>query len=107
MTTRWRYEIEARAEVLSATRYYNAQRRDLGREFYQAVKDALVRIAEVPERATKHPLAPEELGLLRHQMHRFPYGIVFYRTSADENRIVAVSHVRREPLYWLERVPRR
>jgi hypothetical protein len=39
----------------------------------------------------------------RRVMHCFPYLIVF-ACRAEETLVVAVAHVRRRPLYWLERL---
>jgi len=44
-----------------------------------------------------------ELGLRRALLPHFPFGIVFLQT-AEEIRIVAVAHAKRQPEYWLHRV---
>ncbi len=107
MTRAWRFDADAREEVLAAARYYGEQRNELGVEFFDAVEQTLLAVDEAPERARRHPLAPRKLELWVCPMVRFPYVIVFYETSATESRIVAVSHVRRKPLYWLARAKRR
>lgn len=100
----WRFDADAQREVLDAARYYGEQRSELGDEFLEALDQTLAVVDEAPERATRHPHAPRALNLLRCRMIRFPYVIVFYVVSATENRVLAVSHERRKPLYWLSRV---
>jgi plasmid stabilization system protein ParE len=103
---RWRYAPEARAEVVEAARYYGEQRSALADEFFEALEQTEAVIEEAPERATRPWQAPRELGLLCARMRRFPYRIVFIE-EATGYYVVAVTHLRRKPLYWLERVPRR
>ena len=38
-----------------------------------------------------------------HQLHRFPYGIV-YRVQSGHISIVAVMHLHRDPQYWENRI---
>ena len=106
MTRIWRYDPEALDEAIDAAAYYDDQRPGLGGEFYGTLERTLDQLAEAPEHATRHPEAPPELGLVRFRMPRFPYVVVLY-VGPTENRVVAVSHVRREPLYWLARAQRR
>jgi plasmid stabilization system protein ParE len=104
MKKEWEYHDEAQEELVEAARYYEAQRSQLGSEFFDAVERTLLAMEEAPERARRHPFLPLESGVFRCRMRRFPYVIVFVEQGAV-NRIVSVSHVRREPLYWLSRLP--
>ena len=106
MIERWQYQPEAREEVVEAARYYEEQRSGLGDEFLEAFERMLLDADAAPERAARHPEAPRELGLRRLRMSRFPYVVVFFDEPSG-HRIVAVAHVRREPMYWLSRAQRR
>jgi toxin ParE1/3/4 len=48
---------------------------------------------------------PPDLEVRRASVPRFPYILVFLELE-DEIRGLAVSHVRREPLYWTPRILR-
>ena len=40
----------------------------------------------------------------RYVITRFPYGIV-YQIRANEILVVAVMHLKRQPDYWIDRIP--
>jgi hypothetical protein len=66
-----RYLDAASAEFQEAIDYYNEQRRGLGFEFSDEVKDAITRIANYPLAWT-----PLSRRTRRAQVHRFPYSII-------------------------------
>ncbi len=88
----------ATQELLSAIRWYNAQRAGLGAEFRNEAKQAIKRIED-------YPLAWQPLGgeIRRCQLNRFPYGAI-YAIDEDAAIIVAIAHLHREPDYWRKRL---
>jgi mRNA-degrading endonuclease RelE of RelBE toxin-antitoxin system len=89
---------EALAEARAAARYYNQQRRGLGKEFRDAVNHAVEEIRSFPE-----GWQAIEGGLRRHRVKRFPFGIV-YQLTDDEIIVVAITDLRRDQSYWLRRL---
>lgn len=61
------------------------------------------------ERVTKLLLANPRLGSVsrngvrQHAFHSFPY-LLLYQIAGNELRIIAVSHQRRKPGYWVKRI---
>ncbi|MHB9024862.1 MAG: type II toxin-antitoxin system RelE/ParE family toxin [Armatimonadota bacterium] len=88
----------AEQEMLDAERYYEQQVAGLGGIFLDKVDAALADIAEHPYR---WPVIFPNIH--RRLIHRFPYGL-FYRIDEDEIVIVAVAHLHRHPMYWIERI---
>ena len=97
MTPRFVFHAAARAELIEAMVWYDAQRNGLGNQLAQVVDQAIERIAEHPA------LYPEiEAGVRRAALPHFPYGL-FYRIEPTRIRILAVFHHRRDPLVWQRR----
>jgi plasmid stabilization system protein ParE len=90
--------LEARQDLRETARYYESQRRGLGKEFRAEVLAEVARIEGSPE-----ALPVLEEGVRRGRVHRFPYG-VFYRIHNQEIVIIAVSHLSRRPGHWLSRL---
>src|ERR1700690_1894586 len=93
-----RVSLEARADIFESAVYYDEQRPNLGYEFMDEVEYAILRIRENPE---QFPVVmdPGRRVLLR----RFPYGI-FYITGEEDEVIVAVVDLRRDPSTWKRRI---
>jgi toxin ParE2 len=95
-----RLELTAVAELEldEAVAYYNTQRDGLGAEFADEARQAMERIAS-------HPRAwqPLEEGVRRCRLNRFPYGLV-YAVEGDIILVVAVMFLRRDPIYWRDRL---
>ena len=92
------FHPEAKAELVTAARWYDAQKQGLGRELREEAEAAVSRVLATPE----------AFGSVRddvrcHQLHRFPYGIV-YRVQPNRIYIVAVTHLHRDPQYWENRI---
>ena len=87
----------AEAEFDAAVQYYDGQAPGLGRQFRQAVCDALNRIRQFPD-----AYSPISRRTRRCLVGRFPYGIV-YRHSQNGITVVAVAHLHRRPGYWKPR----
>jgi plasmid stabilization system protein ParE len=107
-----RYLAEAREDVRAGMEWYETKG-GRGQEFEEAVENAVAKIAERPERWALWPGKPGKLGLHRYLMRKrkrwdprgWPYKIA-YEIKADEVVIVAVTHEKRRPNYWIKRVPR-
>jgi toxin ParE1/3/4 len=95
---RIRYHATAEREMTDAASYYEAQRKDLGKQFLAAVRDALTGIQINP---LLFPLV--EGDVRRARTKNFPYGVLF-RVMPDQLVIVAVMHLHRDPDYWKDRV---
>ena len=94
----WRIETAAEAELAEAAEWYDATRVGLGAELLDEFDSGVRRIVEFPH--AWQPLSPRTR---QHQLHRFPYAIV-YQVRDDEIVIVAVAHLRRQPRYWRGRI---
>ena len=88
----------AEQEMLDAAAYYELQVVGLGSAFLDKVDTAIEDIA-------KHPEHWPVLGsnIRRRLLHRFPYAIL-YRIDPNEVVVLAVSHLRRRPWYWIDRI---
>jgi len=89
---------EADKEMYEAARYYEFQASGLGMDYLSEVERAVASIAESPMAWPKI-----EGELRRRLVQRFPFGILYYIES-EETVIVAVSHLRRRPGYWQNRI---
>lgn len=94
---------EAELEAAAAASWYDDQRPGLGDDFLVDVQQALDRIGNGP---AELPCLESYAGahdIRRCLLKRFPYLLIFvYRP--DEPVVVAISHARRRPSYWLERL---
>jgi len=69
--------------------------------FDAAVRRAVAAIAEAPRR---WPAISPGTGVRKYLLERpFDEWMVVYRETADELRVLAVAHGRREPHYWRRR----
>lgn len=92
------FHEEAEAELISAARFYEAQREGLGGEFLMSVSRTYGRLADLPEAG-----APFGRRMRRILVPKFPYGLI-YRVEAARLFVVAVAHTSRRPGYWRSRV---
>jgi len=88
----------ARAELDGTFDWYEEQMIGLGYSFLDALNDTLKLIVSYPE---LHPLIRGHIR--RCLLNRFPYAI-YYGIAEAEIVVVAISHLRRKPDYWLERL---
>ena len=94
---------DARAEIQSATLWYEARRVGLGVEFFAEVSAAIDRISYAPELFPKWPGCPAAAVLIhRAAVHRFPYFVAFEKRQ-KHLLVLAIAHAKRSPLYWLSR----
>lgn len=98
---------EARAEVRAAARWYEERRAGLGNEFVGEIGITFTRLEEAAERYPVWPGTGNAPTIIRKAVvQRFPYLIAF-ETHATHVLVLAVSHAKRRPLYWLARATRR
>ena len=99
MTRTLRLDADASAEFAEAVQWYEARRRGLGRELFEAVVESVERLQANPEMGTS--ISAD--GLTRRLLvARFPYQIV-YRLARAEIIVVALAHTKRRPGYWKHR----
>jgi plasmid stabilization system protein ParE len=92
------FHPEARAELLDAKTYYDAESPDLGDRFAASVESMVAEVCRAPQRYrfVRRPVR-------RHFERPFPYALLY----VDEPEIVlilAVAHFKRRPGYWLHRL---
>ena len=92
-----RFHPEAQCEFREDALFYESRMQGLGRQFSDAIRDAIAAIVEDPQR-----WALFEAETRRFVLRRFPYAII-YLAERDTVFIVAVMHCTREPGYWRER----
>jgi toxin ParE1/3/4 len=98
---------EAFNEYREAALYYGDRARGLGEAFTTEVEAAIIFIQTSPQTR-----AASKRGVRRYLLRRFPYVIhyvVEQSVSGGEELVViyAVRHSRRNPNYWLHRLPPR
>lgn len=93
-----RIRPEAEKDLQEAFDYYQECRSGLGHEFIMCVDVALKSIQRNP---MQHPIIYKQI--YRNFVQRFPFG-VYYLVKQDLVLVVAVLHVRRNPLHWQKRV---
>jgi plasmid stabilization system protein ParE len=93
----------AELEAALAAAWYEDQSAGLGEEFLAALEDAFQRISSEPQALPRSEGYRGGHEVRRCLLTRFPY-VVSFVCRPHEVVIVAVSHVRRRPFYWLERL---
>ena len=99
MTRSIRTSEPAADEFSAAVRWYEARRRGLGGEFFDAVLATLSRFETNPEIGTT--ISPDG-NTRRVLVAKFPYHVV-YRLTRSEMVVVAIAHLKRRPGYWNNR----
>jgi toxin ParE1/3/4 len=89
---------EARAEFLAVVEQYAAVSLELAEDFVAEVENALARISAFPDHGS-----PYHGGTRRVVLRRFPYDVV-YRSVDAGTHVVALTHHRRTPFYWKQRI---
>lgn len=95
----------AQLELIEAAVRYDDIRLGLGTEFLDAIQQVFAPVATEPRLyATLECWTASQREVRRYCLQRFPYVIV-YLIEGDSVTVVAVSHARRRPLYWIDRIP--
>jgi toxin ParE1/3/4 len=92
----------AELESAEAATWYDDQSFGLGDEFLSEVEQAIAEIGRNPQSFSRLEYYSGPHDIRRHVLRRFPYLIVF-SCRPETVLVVAISHARRQPLYWLER----
>jgi plasmid stabilization system protein ParE len=87
----------ARADLAEAVGWYDTHAPHVVPQFRDALRTALIRIAENPKQ-----FPPTLKNTRRALLRRFPYILVF-RETQDTVYVVAVFHTSRDPLIWKRR----
>ena len=95
---RIRFLEAAQQEVDDAVAWYDERDEDLGRDFLDELDRVIRRIKSFPLASTEI-----EPGIRRCLLARFPYGLI-YGIDEDLIIVVAVSHLHRQPRYWIDRL---
>jgi toxin ParE1/3/4 len=90
--------IEAEADFNDALAYLENQRFGLGGEFRRDFETALQRVRLNPQN-----YAEEDEGVRFCPLRKFPYTLVYMELD-DRIWVVAISHQRRRPRYWAQRL---
>jgi plasmid stabilization system protein ParE len=92
------YHPEAGKEFDEALRYYSERSIKAPEHFIDEFEHEVGRIAANP--LCGHPC---HTLYRRRNLKHFPYAII-YRPKADSIYVIAVTHEKRLPLYWLHRI---
>lgn len=94
---------QATAEAGAAAVWYEAERPDLGDDFFSELERGYESIRRNPRGLPRLEYYDGPHEVRRFLMRRFPYGIM-YLCRPEEIVVVAVAHLKRRPLYWLGRI---
>lgn len=95
----YQFHPEAEAEHLENVAYFEERQPGLGASYLAEFEAALEQVCEAPSR---YPIEHRP-DIRRIRLQRFPF-TVFFRESSDVVQVLAVSHHRRRPSYWLGRL---
>ncbi|OHB70381.1 MAG: plasmid stabilization protein [Planctomycetes bacterium RBG_16_41_13] len=88
----------AKLELDDGKEYYEMEVIGLGKRFKQEVKRAINIIKKMPE------IGSQESGnIRRYILHKFPYKVL-YSIEKDHIYVIAIAHLHREPMYWINRI---
>jgi plasmid stabilization system protein ParE len=94
----------AQADMVDASRWYDAQQSGLGLDFLRSIGRVIARIEAAPRMGSPVP-GVSDADIRRVLVRRFPYHVVYIELP-DRAQILAVAHHRRRPRYWIGRIPR-
>lgn len=92
------FHADARIEFIDAIAYYESCRDGLGLRFSREVHATIDRITQRPAAWPKI-----SANTRRCLTRRFPYGVI-YEVRENDILIIAITHLNREPGYWLNRL---
>ena len=87
----------AERELDEAAQYYELESLGLGTRFLDEIRTCIDSIIDHPESGRIL------LGVVRRRLVRsFPYGVL-YSVKPQSIRILAIMHLKRRPMYWVDR----
>lgn len=99
---RLRVHHAAEQEAAEAADWYEEQHPGLGDQFLTEVERAMEVIAESPQTWPTWPGTHPDSGIHRFLLTRFPHAVAYI--VEDGPVVIAVAHLQRRPLYWLDRL---
>lgn len=94
---KYTFHPHAEKELDEIESYYDDVSEELGNRFREEIKTTISRILKFP-----NGWSPISKVNRRCQLNDFPYGII-YRLESNAIFVLAVSHLRRKPDYWMYR----
>jgi len=88
----------AKIELDDGKEYYEMEVTGLGERFKQEVERAVNIIRKMPKIGSS-----ESQNIRRYILHKFPYKVL-YSIEKDHIYIIAIAHMHREPMYWINRI---
>ena len=88
----------AKIELDDGKEYYEMEVIGLGKRFKQEVKRAIHIIKKMPTIGSL-----ESENIRRYILHKFPYKVL-YSIEKDHIYVIAIAHLHREPMYWINRI---
>jgi plasmid stabilization system protein ParE len=88
----------AKIELDDGREYYEMEVTGLEKRFKQEVKRAINIIKKMPKIGS-----PESENIRRYILHKFPYKVL-YSIEKDHIYVIAIAHLHREPMYWINRI---
>jgi hypothetical protein len=95
--------LQANQESVDAAAWYNRKSSGVGEEFLNEVSAAFDRIEYRAESMTAWEWYTGRRDIRHCRLKRFPFAVIFELRPA-ECVVIAVSHLSRHPLYWLDRL---
>ena len=94
---------EERAEAIEAAAWYDREKFGLGDQLLGEIERALDRIESDPQGFPLLELPSGTHEIRRCVLKRFPY-LVLFTIRSEETTVIAISHGRRRPSYWRDRL---
>lgn len=95
----YRFHPGAEAEHFEAIAFFESRQVGLGAAYLTEFEASMAQVAEMPHRYRVERKPDIRCFFLK----RFPFKVIF-REVAGEVQILAVSHKRRRPGYWVDRI---
>ena len=90
------YYLQARQDLADAVSYYTRKRPGLERDFLEEARKCECQILQFPESGATI------FGEMRRKLFSsYPYALVYIIEPDGDIRVIAVTHLKRKPFYWL------
>ena len=101
------FEPEAEAELLETFSWYRNIGNELARKFLADVDKVIAVLQDWPG-PESFPLVhgvQADKPIRKARLKKFPYALIFVQVG-DSVQTIAVTHLKRRPLYWKSRLPK-